>query len=146
MKLAELDSRQHKGGRNPVLGHADMIAHWSRFGAAHVDALQRGKFKPHHPELAYPLIEGESDKERIFGVYAAETAVSTSALDKPVGGASASGSVCTDSLVVEIPAKAKIVPYDTYGINGMGLSYEAGCHRVSVPPSGYLLITQEAQR
>ncbi|MBQ8114041.1 MAG: alpha-galactosidase [Kiritimatiellae bacterium] len=143
MKLTELNSRQHKGGRNPVLGHADMIAHWSRFGAAHVDALQRGKFKPYHPELAYPLIEGESDKERIFGVYAAETAVSTGALDKPVYILNATDA---DSLVVEIPAKAKIVPYDTYGINDMGLSYEAGCHRVSVPPSGYLLVTQEAQR
>ena len=139
MKLAELNSRQGKGGRNPVLGHADMIAHWSRFGAAHVDALQRGKFKPYHPELAYPLIEGESDKERIFGVYAAETVVSTGALDKPVYILNATDA---DSLVVEIPAKATITPYDTYGINGMGLPYEAGCHRVSVPPSGYLLIRE----
>ena len=126
MKFAGLDKR-----------HADMIEHWSRFGAAHVDALQRGKFKAYHPELAYPLIEGESDKERIFGVYAENTIVSTGALDKPVYILNATDA---DSLVVEIPVKAKIVPYDTYGINGMGLPYEAGCHRVSVPPSGYLLI------
>ena len=137
MKLAELDSRQHKGGRNPVLGHADMIAHWSRFGAAHVDALLRGKFKAYHPELAYPLIEGESDAERIFGVYAAEMSVSTGPLDKPVYILNATDA---DSLVVEIPSKAMITPYDTYGANGMGIPYEAGCHRVPVPPSGYLLI------
>ena len=117
--------------------HVDMIAHWSRFGAKHVDALQRGRFKPYHPELAYPLIEGESDKERIFGVYAENVAVSTGALDKPVYILNATDA---DSLVVEIPAKAKIVPYDTYGVNGMGLPYEAGCHRVSVPPSGYVKI------
>ena len=128
MKFAGLDK-----------SHVDMIAHWSRFGAKHVDALQRGRFKPYHPELAYPLIEGESDKERIFGVYAENVAVSTGALDKPVYILNATDA---DSLVVEIPAKAKIVPYDTYGVNGMGLPYEAGCHRVSVPPSGYVKIVK----
>ena len=138
MKLAGLDPHPEKDGHNhPLLGHADMIAHWSRFGAAHVDALQRGKFKAYHPELAYPLIEGESDAERIFGVYAAEMSVSTGPLDKPVYILNATDA---DSLVVEIPSKAMITPYDTYGANGMGIPYEAGCHRVSVPPSGYLLI------
>ncbi len=126
MKFAGLDK-----------SHVDMIAHWSRFGAKHVDALQRGRFKPYHPELAYPLIEGESDKERIFGVYAENVAVSTGALDKPVYILNATDA---DSLVIEIPAKAKIIPYDTYGVNGMGLPYEAGCHRVFVPPSGYVKI------
>ena len=138
MKLAGLDPHPEKDGHNhPLLGHADMIAHWSRFGAAHVDALQRGKFKAYHPELAYPLIEGESDAERIFGVYAAEMSVSTGPLDKPVYILNATDA---DSLVVEIPSKAMITPYDTYGANGMGIPYEAGCHRVPVPPSGYLLI------
>ena len=138
MKLAGLDPHPEKDGHNhPLLGHADMIAHWSRFGAAHVDALQRGKFKAYHPELAYPLIEGESDVERIFGVYAAEMSVSTGPLDKPVYILNATDA---DSLVIEIPAKATITPYDTYGANGMGIPYEAGCHRVPVPPSGYLLI------
>ena len=138
MKLAGLDPHPEKDGHNhPLLGHADMIAHWSRFGAAHVDALQRGKFKAYHPELAYPLIEGESDAERIFGVYAAEMSVATGPLDKPVYILNATDA---DSLVVEIPSKAMITPYDTYGANGMGIPYEAGCHRVSVPPSGYLLI------
>ena len=138
MKLAGLDRHPEKEGHNhPLLGHADMIAHWSRFGAAHVDALQRGKFKAYHPELAYPLIEGESDVERIFGVYAAEMSVSTGPLDKPVYILNATDA---DSLVVEIPSKATITPYDTYGANGMGIPYEAGCHRVPVPPSGYLLI------
>ena len=138
MKLAGLDPHPEKDGHNhPLLGHADMIAHWSRFGAAHVDALQRGKFKAYHPELAYPLIEGESDVERIFGVYAAEMSVSTGPLDKPVYILNATDA---DSLVIEIPSKATITPYDTYGANGMGIPYEAGCHRVSVPPSGYLLI------
>ena len=138
MKLAGLDPHPEKDGHNhPLLGHADMIAHWSRFGAAHVDALQRGKFKAYHPELAYPLIEGESDVERIFGVYAAEMSVATGPLDKPVYILNATDA---DSLVIEIPSKAMITPYDTYGANGMGIPYEAGCHRVSVPPSGYLLI------
>jgi len=128
MKFAGLDKR-----------HVDMIAHWSRFGAAHVNALQRGKFKAYHPELAYPLIEGESDAERIFGVYAAETVVSSGALDKPVYVLNATDA---DSLVVEIPVCAKVESYDTYGHIKGKRSFAAGCHRMSVPPSGYLLIRE----
>lgn len=126
MKFAGLDKR-----------HVDMIAHWSRFGAAHIDALQRGRFKPYHPELAYPLIEGESDAERIFGVYAEEMSVKTGALDRPVYILNATDA---DSLVVEIPAKANVTAYDTYGAEKGTRVYEAGCHRMSVPPSGYLFL------
>lgn len=132
MKLAGLDQR-----------HADMIAHWSQFGAAHIDALQHGRFRAHHPELAYPLLEGESDAERIFGVYAAETAVSTGTLDKPIYVLNATDA---DSLVVETPARATVKAYDTYGKLKNSRTFEAGCNRMAVPPSGYLLITREAQR
>ena len=132
MKLAGLDQR-----------HADMIAHWSQFGAAHVDALQHGRFRAHHPELAYPLLEGESDAERIFGVYAAEMTVSTGTLDKPIYVLNATDA---DSLVVETPARATVKAYDTYGNLMRPRTFEAGCNRMAVPPSGYLLITREAQR
>ena len=127
MKLSGLDPR-----------HAAMIAHWSRFGAAHVDALQRGKFRAYHPELAYPLVEGESDRERIFGVYAGEMAVQTGLLAKPVYVLNATDA---DSLVVEIPSKARVFAYDTYGGEKGTREFGAGCHRMSVPPSGYLLIS-----
>jgi len=127
MKLAGLDSR-----------HADMIAHWSGFGAAHAEALQRGRFRAYHPELAYPLLEGESAKERIFGVYAAETVVSTGELDRDVYVLNATDAA---SLVVEIPSGAKVTAYDTFGVKAGERVFGAGCHRMAVPPSGYLLVS-----
>lgn len=126
MKLSGLDPR-----------HVAMIAHWSRFGAAHVDALQRGRFRAYHPELAYPLIEGESGAERIFGVYAESTAVATGALDRPVYVLNATDA---DTLVVEVSARAAVESYDTYGKLKCTRAFEAGCHRMAVPPSGYLLM------
>lgn len=128
MKLAGLDRR-----------HADMIAHWSRFGAEHCAALQRGRFRAYHPELAYPLIEGESAEERIFGVYAAETAVATGPLDKPVYVLNATDAT---SLLVEIPASANVVSYDTFGVKVEERSYAAGCSRMKVPTAGYLVISR----
>ena len=128
MKLAGLDKR-----------HFDMIAHWSRFGAEHVEALQRGRFRAYNPELAYPLIEGESDAERIFGVYAGLVCVSTGALDKPVY---ILNSTDSDSLAVEIPSPAKVESYDTYGAKAGEREYPAGCNRMAVPPSGYLKISR----
>ena len=124
MKFAGLDKR-----------HVDMIAHWSRFGAEHEAALQRGRFRAYHPELSYPLLEGESAAERIFGVYAGEICVSTGALDRPVYILNATDS---GSLVVDIPSPAKVVSYDTYGVKTGEREYPAGCFRMEVPPSGYL--------
>jgi alpha-galactosidase len=132
MKLAGLDRR-----------HSDMITHWSRFGAEHVDALQHGRFRAHHPELAYPLLEGESEAKRIFGVYAAETAVTTGTLDKPVYVLNATDA---DSLVIETSSRATVKAYDTYGNLKSTRTFEAGCSRMAVPPSGYILLTQAAQR
>ena len=120
--------------------HMDMISHWSRFGAQHINALQRGSFRAHHPELSYPLLEGECVKERIFGVYAQEIAVKTGAVDKRIyilNGTDA------NSLVVEIPADAKVISFDTYGKKASECIYKAGIHKMPVPPSGYLSVTAE---
>jgi alpha-galactosidase len=127
MKLANLDKR-----------HVDMIAHWSRFGKEHMEALQRGRFRAYHPELAYPLLEGEGKRERIFGVYASEIAVKTGTLDKKVF---VLNSTDATSLVVEIPSSAKVVSYDTYGRKVESKDFVAGIYRMSVPASGYLEIT-----
>ena len=63
--------------------------------------------------------------------------VKTGSLDKPVYILNATDS---DSLVVEIPAKAEVAAFDTYGAEKGTRTYEAGCHRMAVPPSGYLLV------
>ena len=49
--------------------HREMIEKWIRFSQEHRQTLLHGRFTPRHPELQYPVIEAESDKERIIGLY-----------------------------------------------------------------------------
>ena len=49
--------------------HREMIEKWIRFSQEHRQTLLHGTFTPRHPELQYPVIEAESDKERIIGLY-----------------------------------------------------------------------------
>ena len=49
--------------------HRRMVRHWIDFSRMHCDALLKGGFLPHHPEMQYPLIESWNDKERIVAVY-----------------------------------------------------------------------------
>ena len=49
------------------------------------------------------------------------------------------------SLVVEIPAAARVAAYDTFGAKAGERAYAAGCFRMAVPPSGYLVIRKRRQ-
>ena len=49
--------------------HREMIEKWIRFSQEHRQTLLHGTFTPRHPELQYPVIEAESDEERIIGLY-----------------------------------------------------------------------------
>jgi alpha-galactosidase len=49
--------------------HRAVIEKWIRFSRDHRETLLKGRFTPHHPELLYPVIEAESDAERIVGLY-----------------------------------------------------------------------------
>jgi alpha-galactosidase len=46
-----------------------MIRKWMDFSQRHRDTLLHGRFTPHHPELFYPVIEAESEKELIIGLF-----------------------------------------------------------------------------
>ena len=57
-----------------VLGTASpemkaMMKQWIDFAREHRDTLLKGTFRPHRPELNYPVIEAESDDERVVVVY-----------------------------------------------------------------------------
>ena len=49
--------------------HLAMIEKWIKFSQDHRDTLLHGKFTPHHPELLYPVVEAESERELIIGLY-----------------------------------------------------------------------------
>ena len=55
--------------RSAPLEHREMIEKWIRFSQEHRQTLLHGTFTPRHPELQYPVIEAESDEERIIGLY-----------------------------------------------------------------------------
>lgn len=46
-----------------------MIEKWVRFGDEHRETLLRGVFRPHFPQLNYPVVEAESATERIVVKY-----------------------------------------------------------------------------
>ena len=55
--------------RNAPKEHLAMIEKWIKFSQDHRDTLQNGKFRPHHPELQYPVIEAEGKDEVVVGLY-----------------------------------------------------------------------------
>jgi alpha-galactosidase len=55
--------------RDAPAGHLAMIRKWMDFSQRHRDTLLHGRFTPHHPELFYPVIEAESEKELIIGLF-----------------------------------------------------------------------------
>jgi len=118
--------------------HRKMMAHWIRFTEAHKDALVKGVFRPHYPAADYPLLEGESAAERIFGVYQENLAVAVGRPDRPVyvlNGANA------ETLVLDLPrAPAAVEVCDTFGAKVAGPTLVAGLNRVSVPRAGFVRI------
>jgi alpha-galactosidase len=46
-----------------------MLKRWIDFARRHSDALLRGRITPHRPDLNYPVVESESESERIVVVY-----------------------------------------------------------------------------
>lgn len=49
--------------------HLEVMQKWIAFADEHRETLLQSEFRPHHPELGYPVIEAESDTERIVAVY-----------------------------------------------------------------------------
>lgn len=118
--------------------HLAMIEHWIRFSQEHRQTLLKGDFRPHHPELQYPLIEAESAAERIIGVYDDGRLVDCGALDKTIYVLNASGA---DRLAVRLAGASKATVYDTYGQTvGNVIVERAGIEEIKCPSGGYLKI------
>ena len=122
--------------------HRRMMAHWIGFTKEHREALVKGTFRPHHPASDYPLLEGESAAERIFGVYQENLAVDVGAADRSVvvvNGANA------DRLMLVLPATPeRIEAFDTFGNRVTAPALKAGLNSAQVPVSGYLKLTWKA--
>lgn len=84
----------------------DVMRKWMKFASDHRETLLKSEFRPHHPELGYPVIEAESDTELIIAVYQDNAVIDVPRRGKSVYILNASGS---DSIVVRCGKKTKTV-------------------------------------
>ena len=114
-----------------------VVAHWIFFARTHRETLVKGKFRPHGPFHSYPLIEMESDAERIFTVH--QQGLCVPIIDKKptwvVNGTDA------QEIVVEcvVPCMARL--YDTFGEETGSIRIDKGFSRLAVPRAGYALLS-----
>ena len=59
-----------------------MVKKWIAFADAHRETLLKGRITPHRPELNYPIIESESETERIVVVYDSSVRVNLAPTEK----------------------------------------------------------------
>ena len=116
--------------------HREMMRHWISFARAHRKTLLTGAFRPHHPELGYPLVEAESDDERIVTVY------NLAGLVTVPGGKTTFIVNATDARQVPVllGKDGTVTLFDVCGKQVSKRSYAAGSHVLEVPVSGYARI------
>ena len=117
--------------------HREVIRHWLEFSQRHRKTLMRGEFRPHQPQAGFPVVEAESDEERIVAVYTAGMVAASGSLDKDVYVINATGG---DSLVVELPDPASVEYFDTFGRKVSSAKAGSGLQRLAGPASGYAVI------
>ena len=116
----------------------EMMRHWIGFSVKHRDALLKGGFRPHHPEMQYPWIESWSADERIVAAYVENQALPIAADGRTVYAINASQE---PSLVLDLAAApADAEAFDTFGRSAGFRKVGKGLQRVEVPLSGYLVL------
>ena len=86
--------------------HLEVMQKWIAFADEHRETLLQSEFRPHHPELGYPVIEAESDTERIVAVYQDNAVVEAAPRGKRLYILNASGS---ESIAVRRGDKVRTV-------------------------------------
>ena len=120
--------------------HIRMIRHWIGFTSAHRNALLKGEFRPHHPELNYPLIEGADAAERVIGVYASDMVAKVADDGRTVYVVNATPS---DKVLLDFASAPKAVEaFDTFGARVGTVRAGVGLVRVLCPQTGFLKITR----
>ena len=114
----------------------DAIRHWIAFSQEHRETLLKGKFRPYNPELMYPLIEAEGERERIFAVYSPGQLVLLPA-DKTAYVINATKSAQIAVRQKKTPKSVEV--FDTLGkkvLVNPPASMD-GCTQLYIPASGY---------
>lgn len=119
--------------------HLDMVHHWIEFSQKHRRTLLHGDFRPYFPQHCYPILEAESNHERIITLYQEGVTVNAGAADREVYIINATGA---EKPVVELQSAPRKVEYfDTWGKEVKGAKLAEGLQRVAIPVSGYVKIS-----
>ena len=116
-----------------------MVKHWIDFSQKHRKALLHSSFKPYHPEAGFPIIEAESNEERIIAAYQEGMVVNGGKADRDTYIINATG---VEKVAIELVGKPKKVEYyDTYGNVVSGAKLVKGLQNVNIPVSGYIKLS-----
>ena len=130
--------------------HHAMVRHWLAFTREHRDALLHGEFRPHGAGMGYPVLEGATEGEAVYAVYAG---CAVCRVEKPRPTVIVVNATGRDGLYVELPAAPKKAEvFDTFGnnqpVSGLAQNDLAGAcaapetaRFIPVPCSGYLRLS-----
>ncbi len=117
--------------------HKNVIKHWLDFSQKHRKTLVKSDFRPYHPQQCYPVMEAIGDDERIIAVYS-DMSFAPVTGDRTVYLVNATGE---NSVVAELDrAPSSVKAFDTYGNEVSAQAPTAGMNRISIPPSGYMVL------
>lgn len=117
--------------------HRRVVRHWLDFTQKHRTTLLKSAFRPHHPELSYPIVEAESAAERIVAVYATATVAGLETVSKPTYVINATS--CR-GILIECGIEAGWRAFDTFGTEVGRGKVGPGISRLPVPASGYAMV------
>lgn len=116
--------------------HFKVVKHWLDFSQKHRQTLLHGDFRPYHPEACFPVLEAESNTERIVTVYQESVVVKAGTADRDTYIINATGA---EKVAIELEGKPKKAEYyDTYGNLVAGAKLTKGLQNVNIPVSGYV--------
>ena len=114
--------------------HRRVIENWIGFTQRHRAALVKGDFRPYHPELLYPRLEGESDAERVIALYSTPQPVDLKDLAKPIVLVNATFNSVLP-IASSVWAKARL--FDVFGQAKGVVKIAPGVQLLQVPISGH---------
>lgn len=101
--------------------HHAVVDKWLKFSQDHREALLKGQFTAHHPEMGFPVLEGESAAERVVVVYSDAAHIDLGRLTKP-------------TFVVNATAQ-----------DGLSVSLDGALRRLDVPKSEFVRLDLPAR-
>ena len=119
--------------------HRRVIKNWIGFTQRHRAALVKGAFRPYHPELLYPRLEGESAAEKVIALYSVPQPVDLADLAKPVVLVNATFETVIP-VISSVRAKARL--FDVFGQEKGVADLLPGMQKLSVPVSGFAEIAK----